>query len=440
MSNIIFIIHYPYQSEIIVRISDRLATLNYEVYILGFGNNFKKYYNYSQCINLCERDCNDEGATEFLNAFLTKNTLFKIMDADRFLDPYNEKEVIYLARVFHNYRKIVQDKKPICLISEFSTSVEYTFSLYNESIKIHHLTILNFPFGEKLGCFYNREHRLLVCKKNPILEKIKSNSRYEDLGKELKKQRNKTYFSALGSIDNYDRDDYRTWLSKKFKNQLKIFLYKKLSIISKRKLCYELPSVPFVYFALHVQPEETPDFVSLEFRDQFKLLRYLRKILPEEIKIVVKDHPWKISARDWNDEYRLMQRDGIIFLQRDFNSLDIIQKSCGTISIAGSVLVESILIGRPSLCFSNSFHLEHFTFIFDGKNINSIIEFLNCTKSSNYISRQSQNELEKLCKILPSFLYVNDLFDKEKKCQSTKNIFNITEYLHQYLYENNYLQ
>ena len=54
----------------------------------------------------------------------------------------------------------------------------------------------------------------------------------------------------------------------------------------------------FVYFALHFEPERTTNPDGGFFHDQFLAIIHLRKILPEDVNIFVKEHPSQFKVID----------------------------------------------------------------------------------------------------------------------------------------------
>ena len=55
-------------------------------------------------------------------------------------------------------------------------------------------------------------------------------------------------------------------------------------------------SKKYVYFPLHFEPERTTNPDGKEFQDQFIALTKLRQIIPEDIDIVVKEHPTQLRS------------------------------------------------------------------------------------------------------------------------------------------------
>lgn len=113
-----------------------------------------------------------------------------------------------------------------------------------------------------------------------------------------------------------------------------------------------LPS-KFFYFPLHVQPELTTFPKGKDFTDQLLVIDYLSNFLPEEVKIVVKEHPnQKIrgprSPLFYNE---LIFNPKIVIANTKLNSKRLIEKSLAVVSLTGTVLWEAMFLNKPGLMF-----------------------------------------------------------------------------------------
>ena len=152
----------------------------------------------------------------------------------------------------------------------------------------------------------------------------------------------------------------------------------------------------FAYFALHFEPERTTNPDGGVFHDQFLAILSLRKILPKDIKIVVKEHPSQFYIYDRGSRgrsslfYNLIKNiEGVELAGFKENSFQLISKAEMTATISGTVALEAAIIGKKSLIFGNSWFnncpnviswrkdLSYESFI-DGDNVdpNDIKDFL----------------------------------------------------------------
>lgn len=127
------------------------------------------------------------------------------------------------------------------------------------------------------------------------------------------------------------------------------FLRKKNSIIEGK----------FIFFPLHVEPESNLMIKNVLNTDQINFLENISKHCPIDMKIVVKDHPNQ-PIRNATFYERVNKIPNIIFVDSSINSKKLIKESYAVLSIAGSTIIETLLIGKKLLVFGNSIIIENF--------------------------------------------------------------------------------
>ena len=122
---------------------------------------------------------------------------------------------------------------------------------------------------------------------------------------------------------------------------------------------------PFIYFSLHLQPERTTLPEGLVYDDQVIAIRTLAEALPSGWKILVKEHPRQMKhdirsthARSCLDYERLNEIENVELIPLNVNQLELIQQCKCTATISGSVSWEGLLLGKPSLIFSENWHTD----------------------------------------------------------------------------------
>tara|TARA_B100001248_G_scaffold102868_1_gene76598 strand:- start:14286 stop:15767 length:1482 start_codon:yes stop_codon:yes gene_type:complete len=119
----------------------------------------------------------------------------------------------------------------------------------------------------------------------------------------------------------------------------------------------------FLYFPLHYEPERTSNPDGGFFHDQFLVLTSLRKFLPDEIDIVVKEHPSQLYFNMRGSRgrsplfYNLIKNiKGIKLVKSSFDSIELINKSEFIATISGSVAVEASILGKKAITFGSTWY------------------------------------------------------------------------------------
>ena len=164
--------------------------------------------------------------------------------------------------------------------------------------------------------------------------------------------------------------------SKKYNplNPFKFNSFKRLKLINRRRenMIKELKintndSVSlreqFVYFGLHYEPERTTLPDGGVFHDQFLAIVKLRELIPNNIKIYVKEHPSMFYKSTWGHRgrspvfYNLLNNiSNVQILSNEYKSVELIRASMFTATISGTVGFESAVIGKKALIFGDCWY------------------------------------------------------------------------------------
>lgn len=124
-------------------------------------------------------------------------------------------------------------------------------------------------------------------------------------------------------------------------------------------------SIPYVYFAMHFQPERTTDPEAGVFSNQFLAIKLLADNLPDGWKIYVKEHPRQVNShpdvkyRHYRtlDDYQMIQAlDNVHIIHPASDSKRLIESCRITASCTGSTVWEGILQGKPGVNFGRVWH------------------------------------------------------------------------------------
>ena len=227
----------------------------------------------------------------------------------------------------------------------------------------------------------------------------------------------------------------------------------KLKALSKRYIYYflteylvkynkEVPTNPYVYFPLHLQPEATLLSTTPVFSDQLSIIRSLSASLPAGYKLVVKDYPLQAGKRPYNFYSQILKLPNTLLYHRLFPSLSLVEKSDLVITVQGTVGFEALLRNKKVLLFGRSIYesiygikhvnnykdLQHILkeFIFEDLDIDkqnkSIMAYLSAWldilyKSSDY-SEYQLNEVESSAHRMITLLEKNLQFDNKEEIKN----------------------
>jgi len=164
----------------------------------------------------------------------------------------------------------------------------------------------------------------------------------------------KNLSSDYYSINPYKFNFFiRNKILKNKANNLKKMFNRNVEIIKEGK--------DFVYFALHFEPERTTTPDGDFFHDQFLALVTLRKLIPKNILIYVKEHPSQFILKKKGTLgrsplfYDLIKNiEGVKLISLETDSYKLIKESKFVSTITGTVALEAALMGNTALIFGDA--------------------------------------------------------------------------------------
>lgn len=106
------------------------------------------------------------------------------------------------------------------------------------------------------------------------------------------------------------------------------------------------------YYGLHVQPENSIDVLGPWVSDQLKLVKDIRRALPFDMTLVVKEHPNFLGMKSRAFFRELRTIPNIRILHHLVSSYDIYQRSDLVLTISGTSAYEAGLLGIPAVTFA----------------------------------------------------------------------------------------
>ena len=108
----------------------------------------------------------------------------------------------------------------------------------------------------------------------------------------------------------------------------------------------------FVLFPLQVHPERSVDVFAPFTSNQLELIKNVRRALPSDLALVVKEHPNFLGSRG-RAFFREVAHLPSTFLVDPFtNSFDLVKQSVAVVSISSTMLLEAALLGVPAIAFA----------------------------------------------------------------------------------------
>lgn len=124
-----------------------------------------------------------------------------------------------------------------------------------------------------------------------------------------------------------------------------------------------LPNCPYIFVALHYQPERNTIPIGGVFADQVMLVKHIASCLPKGWKILVKEHYWQLhpsskgqSCRDQVFYRDLLEIPSVKLVSICASSFDLIDGAVAVATVSGSVGWEAINRGKPALVFGEAWY------------------------------------------------------------------------------------
>jgi hypothetical protein len=212
-----------------------------------------------------------------------------------------------------------------------------------------------------------------------------------------------------------------------FKHMIKTYFLRKNYFQFAKSTKYS--NLKYVFYAMHNQPEKTTNPEGEGFEDNFSAINYLRKVLPKEIKILVKEHPKQLNIYSGdvrqlkfrNFEYykKIKNLNNVELVPIDTKTDVLIENSILNCTITGTVAWESLLKKKPAISFGNTWHSScNSTPVIsrDPLLAKKQIEIL-----INKTEKDIENDLSKFFKINSKFFFNSTISDFELQNTSENN-------------------
>ncbi|MEP1034523.1 hypothetical protein [Ekhidna sp.] len=165
----------------------------------------------------------------------------------------------------------------------------------------------------------------------------------------------------------------------------KIYRYQSLSSINTK----------IAFYGIHVQPENSIDVIASFFSDQVKLIKDLRRSLPFNFTLIVKEHPNKLGSKPLRFYSEIRKIPGIVIVHPFTSTFEIMEKSSLVFTVSGTTAYEAGLLGKPAIMFSPLFFNDLSTISYC-KNISDLSDLVKKAISTEQDAKKDEIAMEDL--------------------------------------------
>ena len=253
----------------------------------------------------------------------------EILFADRALNN-NQNNTNYLKTLSNYIFKFLKQNKIEFIFGEFTWSYELIISRVAKILNIPYYNLQSTRYPSNRFLFFsNEKQNLFYLRKNnqSNVDYIEAQNQYENYIKQKNKDKNniKLIINKIFRLflnDYYDKHD-PSYISKikrsknfifKIFNKFSFYLLTKIKIQKIKKKNY------LIYF-LQKSPESTVDVKGMYYSDQIKNIINVWKILPNDFKLIIKEHPNCIGERNVLYYLKFLKLNNIFLVNlNDLNS------------------------------------------------------------------------------------------------------------------------
>ncbi len=128
----------------------------------------------------------------------------------------------------------------------------------------------------------------------------------------------------------------------------------------------EIEKHPFVFLALHKQPESSVDVLGRYYDDQYQNILNIWRVLPDDWLLVIKEHTNALGDRGIDFYKGLLRYPGIVLVNEKADSHSLIRHCRLVVTVSGTVAYEAALLKKPAITFASMYfnripHCRHVT-------------------------------------------------------------------------------
>lgn len=182
-----------------------------------------------------------------------------------------------------------------------------------------------------------------------------------------------------------------------------LLLYKLKGVLFKKKLkkSYDYLTVeanltkPYIYVALHYQPEKTTSPEGDIFVEQWLMVQMLAHLVPDGWMVYVKEHNSQFAERLYGEQgrthdfyQRLSEFENVKLIASQTSSFDLIDNAQAAATVTGTVGLESAIRSVPVLSFGHAWYTSC-EGVFDVKNSDDVRAVLQKIENGYIVNRDA---------------------------------------------------
>ncbi|MCK5126023.1 MAG: hypothetical protein KAR42_07190 [candidate division Zixibacteria bacterium] len=324
-------------------------------------------YSNSDFLSLEEkRNLNSEIIESEANAGVTFNQALMM---DQFVTTKNKSDINeYLYLYYRDIKRFLIDKNPTHLFAEPTNCNEMITYMVCKELDIKFISPRDIRYPAKHMAFFDsylQKNQLPLPHKNsdsngqelieafannkPTPHYFKKNSAIKALrvSKLIGSMRNRISRRFIESGNGLTHHDLSGRISLALKQTFNSFYMKHLCRYDK----LEDITNRVAFFALHVQPEASIDVLGSFYSDQIKLIKDIRRSLPFDTTLIVKEHPNFLGIKNLSFFRKLRRIPNVKQIKFDVSTFDVYQKTDIIFTVSGTVGYEGGMLGIPVITF-----------------------------------------------------------------------------------------
>ena len=325
--------------------------------------------------------------------------MWEIISGERFFTSYSkyhtfsrEEILSIIEQELKFYEHIIDEIKPDYLVIRLPDfhNIELLYKIAKaKGIKILMIAPSRFggltitdEFDKKISLDTNTVNKEKIKNFKELQDHIKE---YSTQHKALVEGFRSSQFQKISAILQFlfsDNKEFRNYYQNMGKTKTTVIKNKFLEHIQNHKrkkfidknLKTEISSeLPFIYFPLHVEPEQTLLIRAPFYTDQLNLIKNISKALPVNYMLFVKEHP-AMKFNGWHEILfykKIIDLPNVKIFHPSVSNEEFIEKSSLVISIAGTAGLQSAFYNKPSIVFSDV-NYTNLSSVYQLKNINEL--------------------------------------------------------------------